>query len=435
MNPNPRAECGPENSLTRWEDQGDAEVLADYGAAYTIMEMFQGRYGNEFMSALHRGDENGLVGLQATLDALPRSWRGSNRNRGRHGKVLAQNVLHDWSLMVALDGLIDDRYRLEGRVNRRDVTTKTLDATVNWDNPHAYDSPGAPSNGADYVRLRGPSGYLSGKDIDSLAFSGSSLLPTRPVQWTIDHDSADRDVGARCTPAPTTIVTRRSCRPIHVPTGAGAELTFDAYWNEEQYWDFGFVQISADGGSSYQSLACTDTTSDLDPEALPTAVENVPGFSGMSGTFLPQTCSLAAYAGQDVLLAFRAFNDPATLGNDETSTPGFWVDNVTVGGSVISEGDSLTGWKSFTETKPNTVAGYTVRIVSIDTKRKEISVKSLRLNSNFSLKGKAKVQQRYVDRRADIVAAIVFYDDPSERSTQYAPYTLTVNGVVQPGGS
>ena len=76
-----------------------------------------------------------------------------------------------------------------------------------------------------------------------------------------------------------------------------------------------------------------------------------------------------------------------------------------------------------------------MRIVSIDTKRKEISVKSLRLNSNFSLKGKAKVQQRYVDRRADIVAAIVFYDDPSERSTQYAPYTLTVNGVVQPGGS
>ena len=32
------------------------------------------------------------------------------------------------------------------------------------------------------------------------------------------------------------------------------------------------------------------------------------------------------------------------------------------------------------------------------------------------------------------VVAIVAYDEPTEQVTQYAPYTLTVNGVVQPGG-
>jgi hypothetical protein len=42
--------------------------------------------------------------------------------------------------------------------------------------------------------------------------------------------------------------------------------------------------------------------------------------------------------------------------------------------------------------------------------------------------------QKYVDRKADFVAAVVFYDDPSETSTQYAPYRLAVNGVTQPGG-
>ncbi len=56
VNPNPRAACGPENSLTRWLDQGDPEILADYGAAYSMMEMLQSRYGNDFMTALHRGD-------------------------------------------------------------------------------------------------------------------------------------------------------------------------------------------------------------------------------------------------------------------------------------------------------------------------------------------------------------------------------------------
>jgi hypothetical protein len=40
-----------------------------------------------------------------------------------------------------------------------------------------------------------------------------------------------------------------------------------------------------------------------------------------------------------------------------------------------------------------------------------------------------------VDEQADFVAAIVFYDDPAETSFQYAPYTLAVNGVTQPGGS
>jgi hypothetical protein len=32
------------------------------------------------------------------------------------------------------------------------------------------------------------------------------------------------------------------------------------------------------------------------------------------------------------------------------------------------------------------------------------------------------------------VAAIVTYDEPTESITDYAPYTLKVNGVTQPGG-
>ena len=32
------------------------------------------------------------------------------------------------------------------------------------------------------------------------------------------------------------------------------------------------------------------------------------------------------------------------------------------------------------------------------------------------------------------VVAVVAFDEPTEQVGQYAPYTLTVNGVVQPGG-
>ena len=37
--------------------------------------------------------------------------------------------------------------------------------------------------------------------------------------------------------------------------------------------------------------------------------------------------------------------------------------------------------------------------------------------------------------RSRQVVAIVAYDEPTEQVQQYAPYTLTVNGVVQPGGA
>ena len=63
----------------------------------------------------------------------------------------------------------------------------------------------------------------------------------------------------------------------------------------------------------------------------------------------------------------------------------------------------------------------------------KITVRRLPLTGDFVINNPADVQ-KFIDMNADFVAAIVTYDDPSERSTQYAPYRLTVNGVVQPGG-
>jgi hypothetical protein len=427
-NPNPY-KGGPENSLTRWGDQGDGEILCDYGAAYTMMEFLAGRYGVKFMSALHDDDGNGFAGLQDVLD-----------NTGHH-KVESSEVLHDWSLMVALDGLIDDGAKIKGNPKEKKVTAPTLDATINWDNPDAYDSPGAPSNGADYVRLRDSGGqYLTGGQIGELSFQGQSTLPTRPVMWTVD--SAPPLGGASSTSGPALYSgaddnrDEAIVRAITVPTGADANVSFDALWNEELGWDFGFVQVSTDGGGTYDSVACTDTTTETNPDAFPTAQDNVPGFSGYSGAWLHQTCDLAAYAGQSVLIAFRTFNDEASLGTSEDVPPGFWVDNIAVGGTSLSDGSTLTGWKSFSETKPNTVAGFTVYIVSLNTAkyRDGITVKRLKLTSSFSIKGKAKVQ-KYVDKKADFVGAIVMFDDPSETSDDYARYSLVVNGATQPGGS
>jgi hypothetical protein len=419
-NPNPRA-GGPETSLTRWGDQGDGEILCDYGAAYTFMGFLDSRYGADFMTQLHRDDSNGLAGLQDVLSGVSK-------------KLDAQDVLHDWSLMVALDGLIDDGARVGGHINEKDITSNELHSTINWDTPDAYSTPGAPSNGADYVRLRDGSGkYLDAKSINSLGFTGSTTLPSRPVQWSVDPNPPFQTGDPALYSGADDNRDEAIVHQVTVPTGAGAQLAFNALWNEEEGWDFGFVQVSTDGGSTYQSIACTDTTTETNPDALPTAKENVPGFTGYPGGWQPETCGLSAYAGQTVLLAFRTFNDPATLGTEPSVPAGFWVDDVTVGGSLVSDGTSLDGWRSFTQVKPNTVSGFTVRIISMRTAKSKIMVRELPLNAAFSLSGKANVR-KYIDPQADFVAAIVFYDDPSETSAQYAPYQLTVNGVVQPGG-
>jgi hypothetical protein len=419
-NPNPRA-GGPENSLTRWGDQGDGEILCDYGAAYTMMEYLRGRFGPRTMTLLHNGQANGIPGLDEALEA-------------RDKKMTAQRVLHDWALMVALDGLIDQGSRISGNFGDRKVSTPTLHATVNWDSVDAYSTPGAPSNGSDYVRLRRANGsYVTGDEITSIGFTGSQTLPTLPVQWVVDANPPGQAGDPALFSGAADDRDEMIIRQVAVPSGSPS-LTFAGQWNEEEGWDFGFAQVSTDQGATYESLTCTDTTTQTNPDAISSVKENVPGFTGDSAGWRNQTCSLSAYAGQSVLLAFRAINDPAVLGQTGNVPPGFWVDDVMIGGTSISDGSSLAGWKSFTETRPNPVSGYTVRIISMrENTRGKIKVRELTLTGNFELKGKAKVW-KYVDRQADFVAAVVTYDDPSETATQYAPYRLTVNGVTQPGG-
>lgn len=57
-------------------------------------------------------------------------------------------MIHDWLAMVALDDAID-----RGAEGAGDVfASPTLMSMVDWTNPQAYDSPGAPPNGGDFVK-------------------------------------------------------------------------------------------------------------------------------------------------------------------------------------------------------------------------------------------------------------------------------------------
>jgi hypothetical protein len=163
FNPQPRR-GGPENSLTRWGDEGDAEILCDYGAAYTFVHFLADRYGTNAAGELYREPDIGLTGFTSVLQRLGAAEDGFG-------------LMHDWSAMLALDAALDRGTPLRiGDAQR--FKSATLSAEINWDNPDAYSEPGAPPNGSDFVRLRDGAGrYLSAAELETLSFRGTR--PTR----------------------------------------------------------------------------------------------------------------------------------------------------------------------------------------------------------------------------------------------------------------
>ena len=109
-----------------------------------------------------------------------------------------------------------------------------------------------------------------------------------------------------------------------VTLGSNAQLSFWANYKIEEAWDFGFVQISTDGGATWTSLSNADTTSEYDPSALPEAVENLPGFTGSSNGWILEGFDLSAYAGQSVLIRFLYLTDWSY--NED----GFYVDEIAI---------------------------------------------------------------------------------------------------------
>jgi immune inhibitor InhA-like protein len=424
-NPNPRP-GGPENSLNVWGDQDfdhEQEILCDYGAAYSFLLWLGDTYGDEVYTTLHNdADHQGFDAIQAILDDVDPG-------------LTVSEAIDIWQATMALDAVLDDGATLTGG-DADAYQVDRLHASINWEtgapDNDAYDTPGAPPNGGDFVRLMdGGGAFLGAGDVTDIEFQGVSDLPSEPIAWEVDATPPTGASGPALHSPVGDNLNEVIVQEVSVPAGS-PELTFDAAWDLEDTFDFGYAQITTDGGETYTSLECTDTVDDTDPELGNVGPGFGQGFNGQNPTptFAPQTCDLTPYAGQTVGLAFRVFNDGGV------HFEGFWVDNVAIDGTVISDGSTLAGWQSATEYNPVEVEGYTVQLVAYDLAGGgDAFLFSLPLDASFhgSLSGTDVAAA--IGDSADVVSAIVTYHDGTELVTQYAPYELTVNGVLQPGGA
>jgi hypothetical protein len=369
----------PENSLVLWEDQGDLEILSDYGQAFLFQYYLMEQYGSEFTQALFHNADNGITGVDGTLDAF-----GAYRDFA--------DVYHDWSVAALIDAKImgKSRYQFQGLDFKFNIGTPAEP------NTEAFSTPGAPPWGTDYIYVKGDL-----KKLAKLKFNGLdySMFPT---DWTSDGSVLSSGGGD--------LVDNWAI----FETVGGGTLTFDTYYNIEEFWDFGFVQVSTDGGYTWVSLSNAYTTDLHDPSAHPTVVANLPGLTGLQADPVTMSFDLSAYAGQNILVGFRYVTDWAT------SLDGWFIDNVYVDGTLISDGSDAVVFKDITEILPIN-NDFTVTFVGQKKFGKHVfyDIRTMRLNHETE---EGQMWLKGMLRWADSVVMLVTYD-AAEGTDFYADYT------------
>ncbi|MCC7019094.1 MAG: immune inhibitor A [Ardenticatenales bacterium] len=97
-------------------------------------------------------------------------------------------------------------------------------------------------------------------------------------------------------------------------------VAFDADWNLEADWDFGYVEVSADGGTTWTVLPDMGGRTVVSTEASDTNLG--PALNGVGHDRLRY--DLSAFAGRTVRLRLRYLTDWGTI------SPGWWVDGLAI---------------------------------------------------------------------------------------------------------
>jgi immune inhibitor A len=140
-----------------------------------------------------------------------------------------------------------------------------------------------------------------------------------------------------------------SVNPIAIP-GGGATLDFDLVYDIEDEWDFLWIQASADGGATWDTLTNENTQCIHDPSwiggeyGFPEDLcgAGLGGFYGWNPAwpdYETQTFDLSGYAGQDILIRFWYMTDWGT------TYTGAYIDNVAVmaDGATLFSDDAESG--------------------------------------------------------------------------------------------
>ena len=190
-----------------------------------------------------------------------------------------------------------------------------------------------------------------------------------------------------------------------------ATLNFTAWYSIEEDWDYAYVQVSTDGGSTWDilqgALASTDN---------PSQNAYGPGYTGESGGWVSDSVDLTAYAGRTVLARFHYVTDDAITG------PGICVDSAWIPELGFYDDASVNqGWTSegFYRTDNRMAQGFVVHLVEI--RGDEVVVTPVELDDD----NRGKVTVANVGDSDEVVLVV---GSLAEDSRLPAGYMVSVDG-------
>ncbi len=288
----------PDTQLTTWQDEPLASI-AHYGAAHLFLRYIYAHYAGESgLQELIRADASNHLPAFAEFAAHTRP------DIADFGDLFA-----DWAVANLLDNpaIADGRYSyttektnltlLPNTVTPTSISTGSTADTVN-------------QFGIDYLALPA--------DSSSVSFDGSTsanLTATMPRDGTAWWSGRGDNSAATLTHA------------FDLRGLAAATLEFETWYELEQGYDYAFVTVSVDGGTTWQTLSGTHTTTD-DPHGA----NYGNGLTGVSGTassdergqWVTERTDLTPYTGQEVQIRFWQIND------EGFHAPGILIDNVRI---------------------------------------------------------------------------------------------------------
>ncbi len=373
----------PDTQLTTWSDpsQGNAE---HYGASYLFMQYFLDRFGENLTKAVVASPENGIAGFDAALAQAGRSER-------------FDAIFADWVIANYInkrDADPDGRYGYKAI----DPALPELSATVR--RFPSSETTDVSQYGVDYIRLRGTG------DVQ-IAFTGQNvvgLVDAKPAGsyawWSNRGDDSDATL----------------TRAVDLRTVVSATLSFSAWYDLEDGWDYAYVAVSTDSGQKWQILKGQQTT-----DKNPVGNAFGPGYTGLSGggktpKWVQERIDLTPFAGKQILLRYEYVTDDAVNG------PGFLVDDVSIPEIGYADGaeNGVGGWDAagFVLTDNRLNEGWLVQLLEVGSDGK---VTLERVPVGFD--GRGQVTVSGLGDLKDVVLAISAL---APVTTEVAAYSYTI---------
>jgi hypothetical protein len=306
----------PDTQLNSWTELGNSN--SHYGASFLYVMYFMNRFGEDAIRALVANPLNDMESVDETLRAIG----AVDPITGQ--PMTADGIFQDW----IVTNLINDARTGDGRFtyapSLASITPLRIVDRIPVGDPQAVT---VKQWGAKYLGLTETGRF-------ELTFEGDSSVPIVPIPahsgrlfwWSNRGDQ----------------IESRLTRAFDLRGLSRATLTFNLWFSTEDGYDFGYVQVSEDGGETWTALRSEASGDDSSSLYGPAYTGVLAG--GKNALWQPQSVDLSPFAGQEILVRFAYVTDESInesgIAVDDIAVPelGYFTDAESDDGGWTTEG-------------------------------------------------------------------------------------------------